>query len=57
MILYSKTDNSTIIVEKTKNRTYLHLREWRDDQPIKDARIELDADEVEVLLNMLKNDR
>ncbi len=54
MILYSKTDN---IVEKTKNRTYLHLREWRDDQPIKDARIELDADEVEVLLNMLKNDR
>lgn len=57
MILYSQDDQSTIIVHKQEFRTAIHLREWRDNQQIKDARIELSAAQVDFLIDILQKEK
>lgn len=54
MLLYHKSDNSTISVEHGNVMTTVHLREWRSNQQIKDARIELDKDMLDAFIEMLQ---
>ena len=57
MILYNKTDGSSILVDRTIHITIVHLREWREGQQIKEARIELDNERLDELIAMLKIER